>query len=41
MVKILSQAFGGSEKKDAVKINDMAPDRAVSTLNSFFGGVSR
>ena len=41
MVKILAQAFGGSDKKDVVKINDMAPQKAVSTLNSFFGGISK
>lgn len=38
MVKVISQALGGSEKKPSIKVNDMAsPEQAVNQLNDFFG----
>jgi hypothetical protein len=39
MVKILSAAFGGDKKSDAVKVNDMKSSaEAVTSLNQFFTG---
>ena len=39
MVKILSQAFGGESKSNAVKVNDMkSSSEAVTSLNNFFNG---
>lgn len=38
MAEILSTAFG-EKKKEAIKVNDMAPDQAVNELNNFFASV--
>lgn len=39
LAEIAQQLFG-EKKKEVVKVNDMAPDQAVQSLNEFFGSFS-